>query len=121
MKVNGREIKFLRTVKTNFDIAEICPEKKLERMGDLFPDDSLESIRNMVKFIQLMNQGYEEAKHYEDPTHEVTVIKEEDVMYMPNDEMSELFQEAVNAFLGIKQTVEVEPSKSKKKTSVTSD
>ena len=121
MKINGREIKFLRTVKTNFDIAGICPDGKLEKMGDLFPDDSLESIKNMVKFIQLMNQGYEEAKHYEDPTHEVVVIKEEDIMYMPNDDMSNLFQEAVNAFLGVKQTVEVEPSKSKKKTSGTLD
>lgn len=121
MKVQGREIKFLRTVKTNFDIAEICPEQKLERMGDLFPDDSLESLKNMMRFISLMNQGYEEAQHYEDPTHEIEVIKEEDMMYMPSDDMSNLFQEAVNAFLGIKQTVEVEPSKSKKKTSVTSD
>ena len=36
MKVNGREIKFLRTVNTNFDIADICPDHKLEKMDDLF-------------------------------------------------------------------------------------
>lgn len=119
MKVQGREIKFLRTVKTNFDIAEICPEHKLERMGDLFGDDSLESLQNMVKFIILMNKGYEEAKHYEDPSHEIKLLEEDEMMYMPNDTMNELFQDAVNAFMGIKQTVEVEPSKSKKKTSET--
>jgi len=121
MKVNGREIKFLRTVKINFDIAKICPDQKLEKMDLLFTDDSAESLKNMIKFVQLMNQGYEEYMHYGDPTHEIKIITEEEMMYMDFSDMSELFQEAVNAFLGIKQTVEVEPSKSKKKTSVTSD
>lgn len=121
MKVKGREIKFLRTVKTNFDIAEICPDKKLERMDELFPDDSIESLKGMMEFIMLMNKGYEEAMNYEDPTHEVNVIQKEEMMYMAPETLTELFQEAVNAFMGIKQTVEVEPSKSKKKTSVTSD
>lgn len=121
MKVNGREIKFLRTVKINFDIAKICPDQKLEKMDLLFNDDSAESLKNMIKFVQLMNQGYEEFKRYEDPSHEIKIITEEEMMYMDFNDMTELFQEAVNAFLGIKQTVEVEPSKSKKKTSVTSD
>lgn len=121
MKVQGREIKFLRTVNTNFDIAKICPDQKLEKIDLLFSDDSVESLKNMIKFVQLMNQGYEEAKHFEDPSHEINIISEEEMMFMPDAIFSELFQEAVNAFLGIKQTVEVEPSKSKKKTSVTSD
>jgi len=121
MKVSGREIKFLRTVKINFDIAKICPDQKLDKMDQLFTEDSAESLKNMVKFVQLMNQGYEEYKHYEDPNHEINIITEEEMMYMDFNDMSNLFQEAVNAFLGIKQTVEVEPSKSKKKTSVTSD
>lgn len=121
MKVQGREIKFLRTVKINFDIAKICPDGKLEKLDALFGEDSAESLKNMVKFIQLMNQGYEEFRHYEDPTYEVNVIDEETLMYMDFNDMSNLFQEAVNAFLGIKQTVEVEPSKSKKKTSGTLD
>ena len=121
MKVNGREIKFLRTVNTNFDIADICPDHKLEKMDDLFNDDTVQSLQNMIKFIQLMNKGYEEAKHYEDPSHEINIISEEEMKFMPDAIFSDLFQEAVNAFLGIKQTVEVEPSKSKKKTNVTSD
>lgn len=121
MKVQGREIKFLRTVKINFDIAKICPDQKLEKIDLLFSDDSAQSLKNMIKFVQLMNQGYEEAKHFEDPSHEINIISEEEMMFMPDAIFSDLFQEAVNAFLGIKQTVEVEPSKSKKKTSETLD
>lgn len=121
MKVQGREIKFLRTVAINFEIAKICPEQKLERMGDLFDCDSAEASMNMIKFIRLMNQGYEEAKHFEDPSHEIQLVDEEALKYMDFAIVSELFQEAVNAFLGVKQTVEVEPSKSKKKTSETLD
>lgn len=121
MKVQGREIKFLRTVKANFDIAEICPDGKQDKLNELFEGDTAEVSMNMIKFIILMNRGYEEAKHFEDPAYEIHLLDEKAMMYMDFADIGELFQEATNAYLGIKQTVEVEPSKSKKKTSVTSD
>ena len=66
MQVKGKEIKFLRTVKINFDIAKICPEGKLEKIDEVFGNDESEtSLKGMIKFIQLMNQGYEEYMEYE--------------------------------------------------------
>lgn len=119
MNIQGREIKFLRTVAINFEIAKICPDQKLDNVDKLWEGDTAEVSMNMIKFVILMNRGYEEAKHFEDPNHEINLLEEEQLMYMDFSVVSQLFQEAVDAFLGIKQTVEVEPSKSKKKTSVT--
>ncbi len=121
MKVQGREIKFLRTVKANFDIAEICPDGKQDNVDKLWEGDTAEVSMNMIKFIILMNKGYEEAKHFEDPAYEIHLLDEESLMYMDIADINTLFQEAVDAYIGIKQTVEVEPSKSKKKTSGTLD
>lgn len=121
MIVKGKEIKFLRTVKINFDIAKMCPQGQLKNIGDLFNGEDEDTYRNMLTFVRLMNQGYEDAKHYEDPSHVVDVVNEEDLMYLPFEDMNKLFVEATNAFFGIEQTVEVEPSKSKKKIKETLD
>lgn len=116
MIVNGKDIRFLRTVKINFDIAKVCPGGKISNIGELFEGEDEETYKNMLMFIQLLNQGYEDAKHYEDPSHVPDVISVEEMMFLPFDQMNRLFVEATDAFFGIKQTVEVEPSKSKKKT-----
>lgn len=121
MQVKGKEIRFMRTVKINFEIADFCPEGKIEKIGDLFTGTDSETISNMVGFIQLMHKGYEDYKKYEDPSYVPEGLSTEDLMYLPYDQMQQLFVEATQAFFGVKQTVEVEPSKSKKKTNVTSD
>lgn len=119
MEVNGKEIKFLRTVRINFEIAKMCPGGSLANFSDLFEGSDEESSRNMIKFIVLMNRGYEEKLNHEDPTHEINAVTEEELEWMDFAEMNDLFVEATRAFLNIKQTVEVAPSKSKKKTSET--
>lgn len=111
MKIRGREIGFLRTVKTACDIADICPDKSLNNFAMLFNGSMADINRNGAKLIHFMNEGYEMNRHFDDPTYEPKPITVEEVLYLDDDTYQQLFNEMMKAFTGDKQTVETEESK----------
>lgn len=121
MIIRGREIKFLRTVLATCKIADLCPDGQISKIGALFGGTDSKVARNEAEFIRALNEGYEMSLHFDDPSHEVKVISIDEIMSLTNDDFSALFAEAVGAFQGEEQTVEVEEKKSKKKTEETSD
>lgn len=116
MKIHGREVKFLKTVKGTSDIAKLCPNNDIKLIGNVFGGDDIEAMQNaMAVCIVAMNEGYEYNKKWEVEGYEPNPLTLEEVMYLDHDVFLPLFSEAMKCFRNDKQTVEVEPPKTKKK------
>lgn len=119
MKIRGREIGFLRTVKTACEIAKMCPDENLNRFGELFSGTVVSINETGAILIHLMNEGYEMNKHFDDPSYKPNPISVEEVMYLDDDTFQQLFMEMIRAFNGDTPTVETEEPK--KNESVTNE
>lgn len=113
MLIKGREIKFLRTVGAACEIADICPNGDMANIGKLFEGTTKNRITNMAQVIHFLNQGYEEAKAFDEEGYVPKPITVKELMTLDEDTFNELFVEATGAFYADKQTVEVEPEKKK--------
>ncbi len=115
MKINGREINFLRTVKVTCDIAEMCPNKDIQRIGELFSEnDVATTIKSGAKLIHYLNEGYEMNKKYNEPGYEPKILSEEEIMYLDDTTYTKLMQAAMKGMgIGAETTIEVEEPKKK--------
>ena len=115
MKINGRDVQFLRTVMANCKIADICPDGDIANATMLFEGKYQDSQRTAAKFMAIMSEGYEENKKFREAGYEPSPLTEEEVLNLPDDEFSAAFEQAIKAYSGEKGTVETEPVKGKKK------
>lgn len=115
MKINGRDVSFLRTVMANCKIAEICPDGDIANARMLFEGNYQDSQRTAAKFMAIMSEGYEENKRFREAGYEPRPLTEEEALNMTEDDFSEAFGEAIKAYTGEKPTVETEAPKGKKK------
>ena len=114
MKINGREINFLRTVKATADLAKICPNGDIERLGELFDSDISVSLETGAKIIHFLNEGYEMNKHFMDRSYQPQIIGVDEIMYLDDKTYTELMKSAMNSLgVGAETTVEVEEPKKK--------
>ena len=122
MIVNGKEIKFLRTVKTTSDIANLCPDKDINRIAELFSGDLSTTLEVGAKLIHYLNEGYEMNKHFMDRSYQPQVIGVDEIMFLEDSVYTELIQEAMQSLSnGAEQTVEVEPTKKNEEVSQASN
>lgn len=116
MKLRGREIKFLRTVNVNCEIAALCPDNDVEKFDILLTENVITSIKTQATIIHLLNEGYEMNKHYEDPSYQPNVLSVDEIMQLPQDKFFELRNEAwANLNTGAETSIELEESKKKEK------
>ena len=116
MKIRGKEVKFLRTVKATSEIAKLCPDQDIERIGELFSGTLPTTLETGAKIAHYLNEGYEMNKHFEDPDYEPNIISVEEIMYLTDSVYTELMQAALNSMNnGAEVTVETQKSKKKVK------
>ena len=116
MRVNGRDVKFLRTVSATCKIAELCPDGDITNAGRLFEGSYQDSQKTTARFYEALSRGYEENRKFKDPDYEPNPLTAEEAMTLTEEEFAKLFKEAVEAYTGEKVTVETEPVKKQKKT-----
>ena len=115
MKIHGREIKFLRTVKATADLAKLCPNGDINRIGELFGEKDISStIENGAKLIHFLNEGYEMNKHFNEPEYQPQILSVEEIMYLNDETYTELIQSAMKSIgVGAETTIELEKPKKK--------
>lgn len=114
MKVHGREIRFMRTVWGNCEIAERCPDKDINRFDELMKGDYITSQKAAAGFMAVMSEGYEMHRAYEEPGYEKRPLTQAEAMLLDDETFAALFAEAVSAFAADgKATVEAEAPKGK--------
>ena len=114
MEINGREIKFLRTVKATRDLAKLCPDGNIERLGELFQGDLPTTLETGAKIIHFLNEGYEMNRHFMDRSYQPQIIGVDEIMYLDDQTYAKLMQSAMEGLgVGAETTIEVEESKKK--------
>ena len=114
MEINGREIKFLRTVKATSDLAKLCPDGNIERLGELFQGDLPTTLETGAKIIHFLNEGYEMNRHFMDRSYQPQIIGVDEIMYLDDQTYAKLMQSAMEGLgVGAETTIEVEESKKK--------
>lgn len=121
MEINGREIKFLRTVKATSDMAKLCPDEDIERMGELFNGNLPTTLETGAKIIHYLNEGYEMNKHFEDPSYQPQILSVEQIMYLDDVTFTQLMQSAMAGMgNGAETSIELQENKKKEKEDQTS-
>ena len=116
MFLNGRDVKFKFTVGASFEIADLCPEGKIENIEKLWQGTYRENAENEIQFMIALNKGYIDAQKFIDPKFADKPLTKEELLYLDNNEYQKLSQEALAAYLGdSKRKVDTAPVKSKKK------
>lgn len=113
MIIHGREIGFLLTVGASCEIAEMCPNGDMKRLGELMNPDKLADVQKVnAQIIHIMNKGYEEAQEFEQEGYKANPITVREMMTLSPAQFNALAKEAFTAFTtGTQTTVEVEPDK----------
>lgn len=114
MEINGREIKFLRTVKATADIARLCPDQNIERLDELFSSGLPTTLETGAKIIHYLNEGYEMNRHFVDRSYKPNVLDVDEIMYLDDQTFTALMQSALKDMgNGAETTIELEKSKKK--------
>jgi len=111
MKIKGREIKFLKTVKSTCDIEDLCPNHDISRFPELM-GGSVKTVNTTVaKLIHILNEGYEMNRQMNEEGYKANILTEEEILYLDDATFTQLAEEMMQAFNGQKPTVETEDSK----------
>ena len=112
MVINGKERGFLLTIGASAEISELCPQGDLSRLGEVFNQSYAKQIRITARLIAAMSRGYENQKHYEDPSYEPDSLTVDEIMTLDTQTFQELTHEVMQKFGADQQpTVETEAKK----------
>ena len=115
MKINGRERHFELNVQAHNEIAAQLPGNDFGKLNEAYTDGSLKTVETDIMVAIALNRGYEDHRHYEDPSYEPVYLTPDDFRFLPVDAIQTLEQELL-AVLRADQTqeIETEPVRSKK-------
>lgn len=112
MIINGKERGFLLTIGASAEISDLCPQGDLSRLGEVFTQSYAKQIRVTAKLIAAMSRGYENQRHYEDPSYEADPLTVDEILTLETNTFQELTHEVMQKFgADQKPTVEVEDKK----------
>jgi len=114
MEIFGHEYKFFLTVGASAEIADLCPQGDLSRISEALNAPYGTRVSFVSGLIAALAKGYDEAARFrgEDVTHPTLTAAM--LKALPSEAFNEAQREALDAFSGgMKQTVEVAPSKKK--------
>lgn len=119
MTINGRDYKFLLTVRARREVRALCPEQKMENLTKIFEDEAA-GEDTMTKLICIVSKAHEDYESFwaaqNGKTYEPNVLTEEIIENLSSEDYLKLTEEAANAILkGMGVTVETEPIKEKGK------
>lgn len=112
MKIFDDEYGFLLTVGASAEIADLCPDGDLNRMGELLEGRFSETVNFTASFIVAMAKGFDDARRFsgQEVTHKP--LTKEMLLSLPSNAFRDIQNAALAAFKGdTETTVEVAPSK----------
>lgn len=112
MKIFDDDYGFMLTVGASAEIADLCPDGDLNRMGELLEGRFSETVNFTAAFVVAMAKGFDDARRFsgEEVTHKP--LTKEMMLALPSNVFKEVQNAALAAFKGdTETTVEVAPSK----------
>ena len=87
MKIHGREVGFMLKVGASAEIAKLCPNNDISRLGELFGDDYVASIDIVSKIVVALNKGFEMAKSFEEQGYQPKPLTHEELMTLTTPQL----------------------------------
>lgn len=121
MELNGREIKFKRTIWATLAVGALCPDKDLEKLDSVLRENFVDGNMAAAQFICILSEGYERQKAFEasqaGESYEMNPLTMDELMNLEDfDTFQNLFIAAAGVWASdARQTVETQPAKGKKK------
>lgn len=108
-----RNIKFERTVWAERQLAKMCPNNDIKKLGEVITSDDFDKqIEAIESMIIIMNEAHERKAHFLDNSYEINVITREELENMTESELMELSNIAFADFNADGKTeIETEPKK----------
>lgn len=115
MVINGRECGFRFTISASIEVAELCPDKDISKLGELFKEESFKnSVIQTVKLAAILSKANEEAVAYDGSRKPEKPLTEGELLSLTQDKFYAVKDEIVKACIGdAARTVEIEPPKKK--------
>lgn len=98
MIIHGTERKFMLTIGASVEVADMCPDGDLSRLGEIFTGSYKKTVETSTKLILALNKGYEDAKAYDCPGYTPVYLTEKEVLSLPSADFKRLQLEAMAAF-----------------------
>jgi hypothetical protein len=108
-----REIKFERTVWAERQLAKLCPNNDIKKLGDvLTSEDFDEQMKAIEDMIIIMNEAHERKAHFLDNSYQMNVVTREELECMTEVELMELSNKAFSDYMEDGKTeIDTEPKK----------
>lgn len=98
MKLGEREILFRRSVKATAELAEICPDKDIAKLGELMKGGTAQQLAAGAVLIRALNAGYESHRALVEPGYAANPITIDEIMDLDADEFAQLLAESIAVF-----------------------
>lgn len=110
-----REINFERTVWAERQLAKLCPNNNINKLGEVFATEDFDfQIDTIEKMIVIMNEAAERKARFLDNSHEINVITIDELECLTETELMELSNQAFSVFYEDGKTeIETELKKAK--------
>lgn len=110
MIIHGKDIRFKLTVGASGEIADLCPDRDISKIGEMLSGSYCDSIITTEKFCRILNKWYVRFEKY--AGRKADSLEEGECLTLEPDEYKQLINEAMGAFSSDAKTdVKVEPAK----------
>lgn len=106
-------LKFERNIWADQELSKLCPGNDINKLNAMFSDkDFVKQTDISIQAIIILNKAWEEHEHYKDPSHKVDPVRKEDLIFLSEEELGELFDRAMNdCKKDSETTIQTEPIK----------
>lgn len=105
MQIHGKDIRFRLTVGASAEVANLCPNNDLRRLGEVLDGTYAETVEKCAEFCEILNKWYVRSEKYEGRSADS--LSEGEVMSLTTSEYKALMMEAMASFRA-DMTAEVE-------------
>lgn len=114
MIIHGKDIRFKLTTGASGEIADLCPNRDLNRIAEMMSGAFGDSVRICDKFCVILNKWYVRAEKF--AGRKADSLEEGEILVLDPDEYAQVMKEAMSVFRAdTKQEVEVKPTKKAEK------
>ena len=115
MIIKGKERHFELNVQSHEEIAEQLPGKDFAALQEVYSHGTLQSAETDIMIAIALNRGYEDHRHYIDPSYEPEYLTKDDFRFLPMGAITALETELMQALTeGQERMVETQELPGKK-------